>query len=1116
MRASEALPRILPAAIVQMAGSRAAARGEEYARTGRVLGVEWDPSSRILSGHSEGSAPEPYLTVLTLAEYDEEAVSRRFLPAAAGGLWRPLHSRCDCPVGGDCKHSAAVLYRVNALIEESSTEEPPAEWRTVLRPLLTSQGREQAPQSLAISFDLEATPLDAGRRYGREPATPAHVEAGHELRLGIRPLKRGRKGTWIKGGLSWRTFEYRASGREYHPDHAEALTRIFAAAHAERSYVSGAVEQLWLSAVGSPMLWQALAFAREVGVELVPGTSLSAISLHGTAQLELDLRRDRTAEAEAGAGAEEDIEVTDHADALTLTPRVLIDAEEATPVRALGSAGVIAPGEWGPDGFTARIAPVDRPLPTTIQRLLNRAEPLRVPAADQEDFLTGAYPQLRMMTPVTSSDDSVVLPAPVPPTLLLQASFSAPDTLTLRWSWQYHAPDRSLPIDPAHGPDREVEHEQEVLEAAREVWSDAGSDLPQTLRGSDTAWFSEHILDRLGALEHVEVEIHGARPDFQELGGAPRLRVTQRESAGKHDWFDLGFEVTIGETVIPFPTLFVALAEGRKRLLLPDRTHFSLEDPVFDTLRDLIRDGEALAEWDPEHQAISRFQVDIWDDLEEIAEEAVASARWQRTVGGLRDLTSIDAPPLPAGLQAELRPYQLEGFTWLTFLHTHGLGGVLADDMGLGKTLQTLALIAHAREQDPQAPPFLVVAPASVLPVWRREAERFTPGLDVRVLDRTGRARGTALPVAIRDADVVVTSYTVLRIDEEEYAEPAFQGLVLDEAQFVKNRRARTHRAARRVQAGFRLAITGTPMENSLDDLWSILAIAAPGLLGGAPAFRQRFTQPIETGEHPERMELLRSRVRPFVLRRTKELVAKELPEKHEEILTVTLGPRHRALYDSLLQRERKKILGLIESDLDRQRFTVFRSLTLLRMMALDPRIVDEQQHADVPSSKLEALFDRLEEVLDGGHRVLLFSQFTSYLGRVAEELEARGVRYSYLDGSTRDRDAAVSGFRDGDAPVFLISLKAGGFGLTLTEADYVFLLDPWWNPAAENQAVDRAHRIGQERTVMVYRMVAEDTIEEKVLALQRRKAELFDALTDGGEAFRSAISAEDIRELIS
>src|SRR5699024_3287905 len=414
---------------------------------------------------------------------------------------------------------------------------------------------------------------------------------------------------------------------------------------------------------------------------------------------------------------------------------------------------------------------------------------------------------------------------------------------------------------------------------------------------------------------------------------------------------------------------------------------------------------------------ISRFQVDMWDDLQEVADETIASREWERTALSLRTLEDAPVLPLPEALQAELRPYQREGYAWLTFLFSHGLGGVLADDLGLGATLQPLPLVAHARARTAAEPAFLVVAPASVLPVWRREAERFAPGLEVRVLDRTVAARGTDLPTAMLGADLVVTSYSVLRIDEEEFASTRFQGFVLDEAQFVKNRRSRTHRAAKGVRAGFRLAITGTPMENSLDDLWAILDLVAPGLLGTAIGFRKRYTLPIETGDHPGRMELLRRRVRPFLLRRTKELVAAELPEKHEEVLTVTLGAEHRAVYDSVLQRERKKVLGLIDTDLDRSRFIVFRSLTLLRMMALDPSLVDPEAYADGRSSKLEALFDRLEEVIGDGHRVLLFSQFTSYLDQVASELERREVRYAHLDGSTRDRDAAVAGFREGDAP---------------------------------------------------------------------------------------------------
>ncbi|MEE1618254.1 DEAD/DEAH box helicase [Brachybacterium sp. J153] len=1113
------LPRVLPSAISHHVGDRTAGRGLARAREGRVRGLAWDAEAVTVSAtvtDDDGAVQAPRVE---LAEYAEDAVSRRFQRPSPGGLWRPSADRCTCTSGQGCEHVAALLYHLNDRADRAQQEAPPAEWRSVLRPLLRGTATTSAVRPVAVRVDLEAGPAgSAASRGKRQPATPAHVAAGDEFWVGLRPVTRGSKGTWIQGDLSWRTFESRTASRDLDSVQAEALARVFAAAGTERTYTSGAVEHLWLNSISSPLMWQALAHAVAAGVELLPGEGLTAVTLLTSAEAGLDLRLgeevEQGEENESSEVGEEGEEAASNGD-LYVLPRITLDGEPAPEARLLGGAGVLEVRAHDA-ALALRLAPLPTAIPRELRGLLQRRSPLAVPAADRTAFVEVAYPQLRTLTSVTSGDGSVDLPAAPRPTLHLLASYADGDRLTLRWSWRYHDPERSLPIDQRQGARRDIAHEEEVIAAAMTLWPTAGSATPELLSGADTASFSEHVLDRLDAMDHVEVELGGTRHAYRELDGAPQVRVTQWQSPGRNDWFDLGFEITIDGRQIPFPSLFVALARGKDRLLMPDRTYFSLDHPAFDTLRELIREGEALAEWEPEVQRISRFQVDLWDELQEMADEAEAAQSWSRGVGALRDLETIHEPPLPAGLQADLRPYQREGFTWLSFLHEQGLGGILADDMGLGKTLQVLALIARARELTPSAPPFLVVAPSSVLPVWRREAERFTPGLRVRVLEATSAARGTELSAEMLGADLVVTSYAVLRRDEEAFADHPVAGLVLDEAQFVKNRRSRTHLAAKRVPAPFRLAITGTPMENSLDDLWAISDLVAPGLLGGSTGFRQRYTLPIQTGEHPQRMAQLRRRVRPFLLRRTKELVAAELPPKQKQVLTVTLSPEHRAAYDAVLQRERKKVLGLIDTDLERSRFIVFRSLTLLRMMAIDPRLVDPEEHAEAPGTKLEALFDRLAEVIGDGHRVLLFSQFTSYLDLVAAELDRRDVDYAHLDGSTRDRDGVVSAFREGTAPVFLISLKAGGFGLTLTEADYVFLLDPWWNPAAEAQAVDRAHRIGQDRTVMVYRMIAEDTIEEKVLALQRRKAELFDALTDGGEAFRTAVTAEDLRELLS
>jgi SNF2 family DNA or RNA helicase len=360
----------------------------------------------------------------------------------------------------------------------------------------------------------------------------------------------------------------------------------------------------------------------------------------------------------------------------------------------------------------------------------------------------------------------------------------------------------------------------------------------------------------------------------------------------------------------------------------------------------------------------------------------------------------------------------------------------------------------------------------------------------------------------------VVTSYALFRIDAEAYARLPWAGLILDEAQFVKNHQAKTYQCARRLPAPFKLAITGTPLENSLMDLWSLLSIVAPGLYPSPQRFSEDYRKPIERGDDPDRLATLRRRIRPLMLRRTKEQVEADLPPKQEQVLEVVLNPKHQRVYQTHLQRERQKVLGLLE-DLDKNRFEIFRSLTLLRQLSLDPGLVDPA-YADVSSSKADAFLDQLREVVAEGHRALVFSQFTRFLTVIRGRLDAEGIPYCYLDGRTRKRAERIAQFKDGTAPVFLISLKAGGVGLNLTEADYCFLLDPWWNPAVEAQAVDRTHRIGQQQTVMVYRLVARGTIEEKVMELKARKQSLFSRVMDDDGLMSAPLSVDDIRGLLA
>ena len=703
-----------------------------------------------------------------------------------------------------------------------------------------------------------------------------------------------------------------------------------------------------------------------------------------------------------------------------------------------------------------------------------------------------------------------MLPEFAPPVLVLTVTFQPKQSLKIAWDWDYSGLRKSL----RGADDRDFATEHRVLESVQRI---LGPILDDTLRGLAAAEFVDRVLPTLDGVDGVRIDSVGTRPDYRELTGIPKLTFTTVET-DTSDWFDLGVYIHIDGRDVPFTKVFTALSKGMSKVLLVDNSYLSLNQPVFAELKRLIDEASTLAEWETGVR-ISRYQASLWSEFEDLADETVEAQAWREAAKGLLAIDSVEPTPLPRTVDATLRPYQKDGYDWLAFLWKHRLGGILADDMGLGKTLQALALVAHAKTGGADAP-FLVVAPTSVVSNWLAEAARFVPSLTVRGVATTKQS----LSQLAEGADIVVTSYALFRLGFAHYQKLGWSGLVLDEAQFVKNPASKAHEAAVSLEVPFKLAITGTPMENSLTDLWSLFQIVAPGLFPSGRKFAEEYVRPIASGDSGDSVQhaaahsaaliaKLRRRIRPLMMRRTKQLVASELPAKQEQVLQVELAPRHRTLYDTVLQKERQKLLGLIE-DLDRNRFIVFRSLTLLRMLSLDASLVDEA-YAGIPSSKLDALFEQLDDVIAEGHRALIFSQFTSFLRKAASRLDAAGIPYEYLDGSTLHRADVIARFKSGDAPVFLISLKAGGFGLNLTEADYVFLLDPWWNPATETQAVDRTHRIGQTRPVNVYRLVATGTIEEKVMALRDRKAKLFDAVMDDDAVFSTALTAEDIRGLL-
>ena len=638
------------------------------------------------------------------------------------------------------------------------------------------------------------------------------------------------------------------------------------------------------------------------------------------------------------------------------------------------------------------------------------------------------------------------------------------------------------------------------------------------LAGDQLIRFLGEVLPALADLNRVAIEAPAEvlDLDYHETSEQPVITFASGD-VDQRDWFDLAVEITVGGEVVPFQQIFVALAEEREFLLLSSGAYVSLGQPEFRQLRDLIVESRELEDAPPGVVRVGRYQASLWAELGQLGEVTGTAAAWQRSLTDLVRRTDADIDH-PAGLAAELRPYQKEGLRWLAQRHAHGLGGILADDMGLGKTIQALALICHTRAAVSDGRlaspggPFLVVAPASVVSNWVSEAHRFTPDLDVRAVTQTKARRGATLAQAVAGADIVVTSYTLFRLEFDDYRAVGWAGLVLDEAHFVKNHQSQGYRCARELPAPIKFAITGTPMENNLAELWSLASITAPGLFPPLDRFTEYYRNPIEREHDSQRLEQLRRQIRPFLLRRRKSDVEIDLPPKQEQAIELELDPKHRKAYDMYLQRERQKVLGLL-GDLERNRFEIFRSLTLLRQASLDVSLVGHKQA--VPSTKLDYVTEQIANIAAEGHRTLVFSQFTRFLTAVRERLARVGVACAYLDGKTRDRASVISDFKSGTTPAFLISLRAGGFGINLTEADYCILLDPWWNPATEAQAVDRIHRIGQARNVMVYRLVAKDTIEEKVMALKERKAELFRGVMDDGEFGDARLTADDIRALL-
>ncbi len=1104
------LPHFDPATLAGVVGPACFGKGFQYAAQQAVVHAEWDPLAHSLHGMVRGSAGNLYAT------------SAYF--SAVGDL--PLafeQGECSCPVEFNCKHAVALVLAATAALARpaaSSAKPPPVPWQRSLDSLLGTVTASAARTSLAIELML------LGDNRQGQPAGTA------PLKLIARLVRPGNQGGWVGGGLSWGKLDSLRYGGGYPAAQVRLLGELYALYHSRGGhrgyygYAYGDERAIELSAFESRQLWPLLDEAHDCGLRLVYAHKLGVVEKYQRAELCLDMTRQGT----SGPLVIAPVIRLEGAAATGLAPVAFIGAQAhgLACVDAAEAAKGGDPGRW-----RFRLARLARPVPPQLQRMVLANQRLEVPAAEQSQFASGYFPQLSRAATVISSDGSFAAPRISGPSLVLHARYGTGHEVGIGWEWEYQVGDARLraPLDPGPPTDgyRDLAAERAFLaaldlplgrfgllapghRAAGELWQALA---PHTrLRGIETMRFTTEFRPLLAGQPGIITEVTGDAADYREAGDSLHISVSTDEVAGDTDWFDLGVSITVEGRKVPFLDVFLALSRGEQHLLLADGAYFSLGKPELQALARLIEEARALQESPAGPLRISRYQAGLWDELASLGVIDHQAAAWQQQVQGLLSAGAAGCPEPPPALRASLRPYQRDGFGWLAFLWQHRLGGILADDMGLGKTLQSLALICHAKRADPASPPFLIVAPTSVVANWAAEAGRFTPGLTVVPVTETAARRGRPLAEPVPAAGAVVTSYTLLRIDFDDYAGLAWSGLFLDEAQQAKNRQSKIYQCVRRLPAPVKVAITGTPLENNLMELWSLLSITAPGLFPNPVRFRDYYARGIEKQGDTELLAQLQRRIKPLVKRRTKDQVAADLPAKQEQVLHVDLHPAHRKLYQTHLQRERQKVLGLID-DLNANRFTIFRSLTLLRQLSLHGGLVDEA-HQQLPSSKIDALLEQLGEVIGGGHRALVFSQFTGFLGKVRERLEEDGISYCYLDGKTRNRPEVLARFKGGTAPVFLISLKAGGFGLNLTEADYCFLLDPWWNPATEAQAVDRTHRIGQTRNVMVYRLVARDTIEEKVMALKSRKAELFASVMDSGGIFGTALNADDIRGLLA
>ncbi|TCJ78902.1 UNVERIFIED_ORG: helicase-like protein [Dietzia maris] len=1136
--------RVPESDVESFVGSAALGRARGYANATRIRDVAYDAATHRLTANVKGSGAAGsgrwYSTAVHLTA------------PAADGSTRPLRSMCSCPVGLNCKHAAALMLFVSA--QASQDESIPA-WRRQaedsLRALDTPRWQPEAP---VVGLQLSVVPDELAADDGSGGLRP-----GLGNRLKARIVVPGSGGRWKSAGVEWDRLRYGWDGA-LSMAQAGWLRAVDALARSHRQ------ARVWLDLCDAevPALWPLIATAAEAEIEIVPGDGLREVVPGPPRRVGLTAWSPDGSELVLVAAAE----VEPGPDGT----RPLSDDDEEVD-RPLPGALV---GEHGDmvalvRGRVLELSPVGR-LDPGVARRLRDWRALSVPDEAVAEFCADFLPDLADRFPVVDRVgrlelpewDRVELELTIRPLAGMGAGTGARGgsgagsavgpaagsaagqglELVLQWrrvdvmrmsdgtEAERRRPLTADVVASRGGDPSDLDAVVLAAAVAEAGWAWTIADGPVRISGRDAGLVLTDGIEQLGALDGIRVTVLDGVPQIRRASEGPRIHVATEDDRSGIDWLGLTVSVTVEGRPVPFAEVFRAVVTGQEEFITADGLLVPVDLERFGELRVLLDEAMAASadrvgrEPDSTGVRIGLGQAGLLADLAELADDLAPPSGRARAL--LELASDTPAPvPVPAMLDADLRPYQQHGLDWLAMLWRHRIGGILADDMGLGKTVQALALIAHAHETadtgevgpggdaaGPGAPgPFLVVAPSSVVPNWEAEARRFVPSLRVARRSATEAKSGTTVAEDAGAHDIVVTSATVLRLDAESYAGIEWAGVILDEAQQAKNPTSKLFAALAGLRADFLLAVTGTPMENNLTELWAVAALSCRGVLPDAKDFRAQYRTPIEKNGDTAALERLRRRLRPFLLRRRKELVAGELPPRTDAVMEIELSATHRRLYERELARQRASLLALLD-DFEANRISILAGLTVLRRLCLDASLIDPA-HAGVASAKTDELIAALREVVAEGHRALVFSQFTTYLDTVVDRLRAEGITVAHLDGRTTDRAGAVGEFTEGGAQVFCLSLKAGGVGLNLVGADYVFLLDPWWNPATEAQAVDRAHRIGQTRPVLVYRMVARDTIEERVVELQRRKAELFASVLDSGEHFSAALTADDLRGLL-